>query len=146
MAGCADRNADSLLLSALRISVLRHPLLAAWVVVLALAMRLLVPPGYMVGNSAAGSIGIEPCSGMSTPIMTMATMAAHHGHRQDGSGHEQPCAFAGLAMASLAGCDAPQVAAVHILVVAATPFLAVASGGLPAPPFLWPPLRGPPVH
>ena len=86
-------------------------MLSAWVIALALLMKLLVPAGFMPVVSEGG-ITIEICAGTVPARTSMepgmaAGMAAtmpgmHHqdqSDHQDGSDHqgrEMPCAFAGL--------------------------------------------------
>lgn len=58
--------------TAVRLYLLRHRLLANWLVAIALAMKVLVPSGDMLAAST-GSITIELCSGYSPQEMSMAT-------------------------------------------------------------------------
>ncbi|MEG3164390.1 hypothetical protein U1701_07270 [Sphingomonas sp. PB2P19] len=134
-------------MAALRHHLLRHRLLAAWFVAAALLMKMLVPTGYMASVSA-GSITIELCSGYGPqkPVVAMPGMT-HHPDDEGQHGREMPpCAFAGLSAPSLAGAD-PLLLAVAIAFVLATIFRIVVRPALPgAPPYLRPPLRGPPAH
>ena len=93
-------------MTGLRQHLLRHRALAAWLVALALLMKVLVPTGYMLGTSA-GTITVELCSGYGPMKMTMPTpgMAHHGGDKSNHGKAEQPCAFSGLSAPSLAAAD-----------------------------------------
>lgn len=123
---------------AIRRLFLSYPLLAGWLCVAALAMKLLVPTGYMIANEG-GHIAITLCPGVAPPIagsagMDMMTpdhvMSGHSMPDHDPStGHgkmEMPCAFSGLSAQALASVDA-------ILLVAAIAFV-VAIGVRPVRP------------
>jgi hypothetical protein len=128
-----------------RRSLLQHRLLAAWLVAAALAMKLLVPAGYMPMLSS-GSITLELCSGYEPPKMAMAMpgMPGKQGHEDKQGKMDMPCPFAGLTMPGLVGADA-------ILLIAAISFImALGFPATPLPPLrrithLRPPLRGPPT-
>ena len=128
-----------------RRSILLHRQLAVWLVAAALAMKLLVPAGYMPMVSA-GSITLELCSGYEPQTMAMAMpgMPGKYGH-EDGHGKaEMPCAFGGLAMPGLAGAD-PILFIVAIAFIMALGFLVTP---LPSPgrtTRLRPPSQGPPT-
>lgn len=116
---------------------------------LALAMKILIPPGFMPGTSLAQPLVL--CPGQApmpmTSGMAMASMGhgSHHdsdGHSHDGNDH--PCTFAGLGATALAadlhGPLLSPVPAVRAPALAA--LYAVASGrGMAAPP---PPSHAPP--
>ena len=151
-------------MSALRRLILSRPLLMGWLCVAALAMKLLVPSGYMISGEGS-HVAIILCSGvapqMAAPPMMGAPMAAspdmsmgnhvmadHVMPEHDpATGHgkpELPCAFSGLSAQALKGVDA-------ILLVAAIAFV-MAIGIRPVrplvrarAPYLRPPLRGPPI-
>lgn len=130
----------------------RFPLVLA--LLLALAVRLLVPSGFMPVVTAGG-VTIVPCSGMGPSIGTGPTMIAsphhmgedrHHPASQDTSGKsESPCAFAGLGMPAMGGADPVQIAAALTFVLALAFIAAVASTSR-LPTHLRPPLRGPPLR
>ena len=130
----------------------------AAIAVLALAMKLLTPPGYMPGTSLAQPIVLCPAQdGMAMSHEAMAptatsgmSMAMHHGdgHGPSKAPHdnsEHSCAFAGLAGAPLAaGFDNPVpapiiAAATHAV---ATGHTATPGRGMAAPP---PPSHAPPL-
>jgi len=120
---------------------------------LALAVRLLVPSGFMP-VFAQGSLSIVPCSGLGPiePIAAGMSGSSHHmdagttrhpGKEQGGKA-EAPCAFAGTAMPAVGGADPAQLAAALVAIL----ILGFARTSLAAPrrpARLRPPLRGPPV-
>jgi hypothetical protein len=135
----------------LRRLILGHRRVAALLCVAALALRLLVPGGYMVAEQS-GRITITLCpTTVPQPVrsMTMAMPGMHgempdHGKQQDHGKAEMPCAFSGLSAQALGAAD-------PILVVAAIAFI-MAAGLQRARPrairrasYLRPPLRGPPA-
>lgn len=128
-----------------RRSIMQHRALAVWLVAAALAMKLLVPAGFMPVASA-GSITFELCTGYGPQKMTMAMpgMAGKQGQQEGQGKMEMPCPFAGLSMPGVTGAD-------PLLLIAAIAFV-LALGLLitPRPLFgrmvyLRPPLRGPPT-
>ena len=141
------RRKDAGVIEAMRSRSRGHRMLALAVVACALALRLLVPQGWMPVADGHG-FRLTLCSGsgpMEMPTASMPGMAGHH----DDSGHgqpaaEHPCAFANLGLAL----------AEPVLAVFAAPLLssseaidpkplAIAIGhGLAAPP---PPSTGPPL-
>lgn len=81
------------------------------VALLALTLKLLVPPGFMPGTSLAQPIVLCPDQGP-MPMMAMMDHAGHHHPMapHDKAGH--PCAFAGVGAAVLAPyLDGPRLAA-----------------------------------
>lgn len=109
----------------------------AWLAVLALAVRLLVPTGYMPAVSH-GHVAIVACPGV----------AAMPGHDRHGdaphAGFEQPCAFAALAAPVTAAVDAVLLV-VALAIVAARALRPIAQPWRDAGLRWRPPLRGPPV-
>jgi hypothetical protein len=107
---------------------------------LALAINVLVPQGFMVGAGQAGP-AIEICTGAGPLVVTPTS--DQHGHKTGGT-HGEACAFAGHGVASappiLAVIARPEIPAS----APNAPRLAdLAPGrGLAAPP---PPSRGPPL-
>lgn len=130
----------------LRAFFLRHPALAALLVVGALCMRVLVPSGYMIGQNSK-VFTIQLChDGLDGPapkqmVIPMKSGSSDMGDRQ-GKGD---CPFSALSMASVSGADAALLVAALAFVLALG-FVALE----PAPPgrifHLRPPLRGPPLH
>lgn len=121
----------------------RHKALALAVLACALALRMLVPQGWMAVSDNHG-LRFVLCSGTGPLEMTMAMpgMAGHH----DQSGHDRPMqdhpnAFANLGLALI---EPMLIEPLLLAAVALEPkALTVAIGrGLAAPP---PPSTGPPI-
>lgn len=113
------------------------------VAVLALAMRVLIPAGYMVSPTAASPFDLVICTGQGAKVVDAGKDQSPAGDEQ-GQTHHAPCAFAGLGVAAAP----PVLATVEIPFQTATaPGRAdlrqgLAPGrGLAAPP---PPATGPP--
>ncbi len=113
---------------------------------LALAMRLLVPTGFMLAPAAAGGLpNLVICTGqgpMAMPGMTMAMSGADHDKHDSNDTGGHPCAFAAAGVAielpALLLPALPPVAALAVLPA----FGLIRPGlGLAAPP---PPQTGPP--
>lgn len=127
----------------LRRLVLRHPLLAGWLVALTLAMKLLVPAGFMPMVSGH-SITISICSGYAPMPMAMPGMK---GHANPDGHHDRtvtPCAFGELTMPGLAGAD-PVLLAAALVFILALGFMILAVRARKAPSRLRPPAIGPPI-
>jgi hypothetical protein len=139
----AGRRKGLRVIETMRSGSMRHKALALAVLACALAMRLLVPQGWMPVSDGHG-LRFVLCSGTGPMEMTMAMpgMASHH----DPSGHDRsmqdhPNAFANL------GLTLAEPMIVKPLLLAAVALepkpLTVAIGrGLAAPP---PPSTGPPL-
>lgn len=126
-------------MSELRRYLRSRPWLAALVIAAALALRVLVPAGFMP-TVADGRVTLTLCSGVApAPMVRMPGMMHHEG----GDRAQSPCAFADLALPMSGGAD-------PVLLVAALAFvMAVAVRRVvPLAPRafarLRPPLRGPP--
>jgi hypothetical protein len=134
-------------MSSLRALTARYARLALVLVVLALAIKALVPPGYMISSTGERFLTVTICSDASGTPKQMRIAIPYKD--ETGSGHaeaadkSQPCAFSGLGHAALGGAD-------PVLLAAALAFiLLVGLAPLRTPPardiaFLRPPLRGPP--
>lgn len=125
--------------------VLNNPALAGFVLALALVMKLLMPAGFMptVDN---GHIVISICSGTGPMKVVMTIPGMEHGEGEDSGHHnkaEQPCAFTGLSLSSLAAADVVLLTAA-IMFILALGMRPVAPLVTAATPYLRPPLRGPP--
>lgn len=136
---------------ALRALIRRTPALAALVFAAALAVKLLVPAGFMPVVSAGG-ITLAICDGAGPA--TLAPMAhampphdGHHGKSQhDHAGKaDGACPYAGLTLAGMPGADPIQLT-IALTFVLATGLLLATTPVIAAPRFLRPPLRGPPVR
>ncbi|WP_231420414.1 MULTISPECIES: hypothetical protein [unclassified Sphingomonas] len=150
----------------LRRLALSHRYLAAMLCVAALAMKLLVPSGYMV-SSEHGRIAITLCSGMTPQDMTAQGMTAQAvapqaiampGMHDDGAGSamshdrstkhdkaEMPCAFSSLTAHALESVDLVlRIAAIAFAMALAWRYVRPLPRALTR--YLRPPLRGPPAY
>jgi hypothetical protein len=124
-----------------------HRRFALMLVALALAIRALVPAGYMVGGQAT-TLTISVCADASGAQQFRQIVVPHDGkgtpsgqndHGKDGGA----CSWSSLAMGALTGADSALLALALAFIVALgfTPTTVRA----PAPAaYLRPPLRGPP--
>ena len=148
--------ASSRLVFALRRHVLAHRHLATLICVAALALKLLIPSGYMI-SAEHGRIAITICSGFApqtiSPVTSRdmdLTMPEMHGDmadqgKSDEHGRtEMPCAFSSLSAHALAAVD-PVLLIAAIAFVMAVGSRAVGSPRLALTPHLRPPSQGPPV-
>lgn len=131
----------------LRAFFLRHRATAFAVIALALAMKVLLPAGTMVGGSAH-MLTVQICDGYGDAAHDAALSVAIpiKGHSDTGKGgpDHQACPFSALGHAALTGADPVLLAAAlaFILVLG----LAASIAPAPRPQFrLRPPLRAPPV-
>lgn len=131
-------------MAAFRHHLLRHRLLAAWLVAASLLMKVLVPTGYMASVSS-GSITIELCSSYGPQKMVAAMPGmTHHPDKKEHGKAESPCAFASLSASSLTAAD-PLILALAFAFIISTVFRGTARRVTTPPAFLRPPLRGPPA-
>ena len=140
-------------MEAARRLVHRHVRLAALLIALALCVKVLVPTGFMPVLSAGG-VTFQPCPDAGPAVVPAAGIMpgmamADHGADHDGTpdGHaapEMPCAFAGLAVPSLAAVD-PVVLAIAVAGMLATVFRLPDRVPARRVAHLRPPLRGPPT-
>jgi hypothetical protein len=131
-------------MNALRTFLRNHRRLSALIVALALAMKVLVPVGYMIGQQGKVlTVGI--CADASGAKMTRQIVLPQTGHAHEHAKADTTCPYAALGMATLSGVD-PVLRVLglgYILALAFAPVRPV----LPTEPlFLRPPLRGPPAH
>ena len=131
----------------LRAFVDRYRLLAVVLVALALAIKAIVPAGYML-HQRGTVITVEICADASGAALKQQIVIPPAGG--EGSASETPakafatCPYAALSFAALAGADVVLLAAALAFILA----LGFAAASLPAPrriAFLRPPLRGPPA-
>jgi hypothetical protein len=129
-------------------------MLAAWLIALAVLMKVAVPAGYMP-VVADGRVTLAICTGMAppkAPIVHSGTHMAAHAMPQDHAGHEapevprhdMPCAFAGLSAPAVAAADVLMLAAAIAFVIASGLVRQVAPCTAPRR-HVRPPLRGPPI-
>lgn len=136
----------------------RH-LLVAGLIAFALAMKVLVPAGYMFNPGATGALLVicpnaNPGMNLDHRPDAHAVHAAHHGDgmvhdaHHDGDGHgdhgsDNTCPYSLMPMASLSGVDGVLLA-VALVFILALGFARLACPRLVPAPYLRPPLRGPP--
>lgn len=124
-----------------------HRAFALALVCLALAMKALVPAGYMPGQGSR-LLTVSICADASGEALTrQIAVPARPGETQNHAGEHKSggtCAFSSLAMAGLAGADALLLAGAFAFILA----LGFTATPTPAPrrtTHLRPPLRGPPL-
>lgn len=134
-------------MSRLKALTRKHARLSLGLLVLALAIKALLPAGFMVSATDERFLTVTICADASGTTKQM--QIALQGKDDIGGDHSevpdkgQPCAFSGLGHAALGGVD-------PALLVAAIAFILVARHALLRSPalgdiaFLRPPLRGPP--
>lgn len=126
----------------LRLWLVRHPALAAAVLVAALALRVAVPAGFMpLFDHGRAVIAICSGSGPSTLSIAMPGMA----HQPEDGTAKSRCAFADLALPAISGTDPIQLAEV-LLHILALGLLFAAAIPLRTLPRLTPPATGPPAR
>lgn len=143
-------------MTAIRRLSLKHRPFALWLVLMVLAVKLLVPAGFMVGV-VDGRVGLQICSGfgpvvaapmMAHHAMATGTMSEHadggHGKADGHSAVDMPCPFAALAHGVAMPVD-PLLLAMALAFVMALGVAAVRRAVPRSQPFLRPPLRGPPL-
>ncbi|MFA5963122.1 MAG: DUF2946 family protein [Sphingomonas sp.] len=129
-------------MSSLRRLVHAHVAVVAILIALTLAMRIIVPAGFMPSLSS-GTLTITVCTGTSHETMELAIAGMKKG---DAGQHEKQsrCAFADLALPWLSAVDPIQLAAA-ITFIMAMAFFVTPALRLVRARRAWPPLRGPPL-
>jgi hypothetical protein len=131
----------------LRIFLRRYPALAIALLAMTLAVKALVPAGYMLApDSKSLSLTVTVCTGIDTMQKTIE-IPVHKS--QDGkSSHEKagdsPCAFTALSHAPIGGADGILLALALLFVITAG-FASITPNMAQTWRRLWPPLRGPPI-
>lgn len=120
------------------------PLLAVWLVALALLMKVAVPAGFMA-SADGGGLTVQFCTadGVRTVLLTADGQIKNPDAPQPDSTANSPCAFAGHGAALLSGAY-PVLLAVAIAFIIATGLRAAKIAPQPLPFFLRPPAIGPP--
>ncbi|MGF7156016.1 hypothetical protein [Novosphingobium gossypii] len=137
-------------MQAVRRLILARSQLAALICIAALALRVLIPAGYMISDDARKS-QITLCSGIVQQQQEMATgepdtdhtMPEHDKSKEHGKA-EMPCAFSSLATQALGGAGAILLDAALAVVAGRALHASPPTAIFPAP-YLRPPLRGPPL-
>jgi hypothetical protein len=134
-------------MSNLRAFSQRFARLTLVLVMLALAVKALVPAGYMIAATSERFLTVTICADASgTPKQMRIAIPDKNeasGDHSEAADKAQPCAFSGLGHAALGGADPLLLAAAlaFILLVGLAPLRALPARDIP---FLRPPLRGPP--
>lgn len=131
-------------MTALRSLVLRHRLLALWLVLGALCLRMVVPAGFMVAPESK-VLTIRICvDSLDHDAIARIAIPVKGTTSKTGSAAKSECAFSSLGMAATGGADAVQLALAlaFILLLGFSPTPAPRPRRLSR---LRPPLRGPPL-
>ncbi|MBQ1497614.1 MAG: hypothetical protein IIZ38_04795 [Sphingomonas sp.] len=131
-------------MGAWRVFLKEHRWLALWLIAAALAVKALVPQGYMLADSGGKTLTVAICDGNGPATMTIdVPMAPDHAKAPDGTKQDGGCAYSSLGHAMTGGAD-------PVLLLAAIAFL-LALGFAPAAQpmirrraFAQPPAQGPP--
>lgn len=134
-------------MSALRALIRDHARLMLVLLALALAMKAVMPSGFMLSAGGERFLTVTICSDVNGSFKQMQIAIPDKGSggdHSDAASKGQPCAFAGLGHAALGGVDPVLLAAAiaFILLVGVAPLQTLPARDIP---FLRPPLRGPPA-
>lgn len=128
-------------MSSVRTLIHRYPALAALLVLWAIAIKAVVPAGYMVGT---GTIAMVLCDEGRGAAVTKAVAVPMKQGLPAGD-HDKPgCAFTALGMA-MTGSAGPALLALAIAWAVVTGLAPDAPARPRRAPWLRPPLRGPPA-
>lgn len=132
-------------MGALRIFFRQHRVLAFALVMLALALKAVVPTGFMI-EAGARTVTVLVCHDASGGTGTRQIALPARSGQNDALGKvaNETCPYAGLSMASLGGAD-PVVLALALAFIVALGFRPIAVRHAGPVSYLRPPLRGPPV-
>ena len=121
------------------------PLLAAWLVALALLMKVLVPAGFMASLNADGII-VQLCTanGVQTMVLTADGQIKSPDAPQSDSAMDSPCVFSGHGAPLLSGAD-PVLLAVALAFIMLAGLRPAKIAPLSQPFYLRPPAIGPPL-
>ena len=131
-------------MQAARHLIRNHARLALLLAVIALAIKFVVPAGYMPSAQGHG-FAVTICTGMGLKTVSLAGDNRAPTQHDSSDRDMQPCAFAGLGLLATGSIDPPSlVAALRHAALVALFFLPLAFPQSRA--FLRPPLRGPPAR
>lgn len=137
-------------MSRLRAFFLKHSWLVAMLVALALAMKLLIPAGFMLGQSGARTLTVLICADSPGHAVTKQIIVARSGARSGpGDNGKQvaadgACPFTALGHGLIGGADPVQLA-LALLFILALAFAPLVPARARPVLHLRPPLRGPPA-
>lgn len=135
-------------MNALRAFLFRHYVVAMLAVAAALAVKAIIPTGYMLGEpSGTRTITVMLCADQNASAMKIVLPTGDAGQSRSDTSHkakDSPCAFGALAAAGLSGADETllAVALEHVIALGFAPITAPVLQGFF---LLRPPLRGPPT-
>lgn len=123
-----------------------HRWLALWLIAAALAVKALVPAGYMLADTGGKTLTMAICDGSGPATMTIAIpMDPDHAKPGDNGKQDGGCAWSGLGHAMLGGAD-PVLLLAAIAFLLALGFAPAASPVLRRRAFAQPPSQGPPTR
>ena len=125
-------------------ALIRMPLAAVMLAMLALAMRALVPAGYMPSAEPGRMFAVVMCEGTGGTRTVSLHIPADGKQGKASDSTAMPCAFAALAQAALDGPPAPAVAIILRVAPAILPAF-LPSFVARAPLTTGPPATGPPA-
>jgi hypothetical protein len=131
-------------MNTLRAFVLRHRAMAFAVIALGMAMKAVIPTGYMVGGDAR-TLTVRICDGYADASQAVAIAVKGHGDAGKTAHDQQACPFSGLGHAGLTGADPVLLAAALAFIL----LLGITAPVVPGPrpvSRLRPPLRAPPAY
>ncbi|MBB4857654.1 hypothetical protein HNO88_000965 [Novosphingobium chloroacetimidivorans] len=132
---------------ALRQTLLQHRSLALWLIALALAMKALVPGGFMLREESQ-AITIAICGDASGAHLTRQIVVPQRETPQERAAQHTKsaaCPFSALDMAGTPGAD-PVLLGLALAFILAVGLAPRAVLRLPTRAYLRPPLRGPPLE
>jgi hypothetical protein len=127
---------------ALRSFLRDHRRLAACLIALALAMKALVPAGYMLG-ATAHVLTVEVCADSQGKHLTQLIVVPGESTPADHAKSDGPCAWSALGIAALGGADLALLA-LALAFILLLGFAPTAPAPRSRAHHLRPPLRGPP--
>jgi len=130
-------------MNCLRAFFLRHRAMAFAVIALAMAMKALIPAGYMVGGDTH-TLTVRICDGYADAAAPVAIAIKGHGDAGKTAPDHQACPFSGPGHAGLTGAD-PILLAVALAFILLLGFAAPVFAGPRPLSRLRPPLRAPPA-
>lgn len=132
----------------LRLLIRHHARPVLVFLALALAVKALVPAGFMLSPGTERFLTVTICADASGVPKQMRIALPEkdvaHGDQAEAADKGQPCAFSGLGHVAL-GCADPLLLAAALAFILLIGFAPLRAPPARAIPFLRPPLRGPPI-
>ena len=124
----------------------RHRTAALWLFALALLVKAVVPAGYMVGQSDVRTFDIIICSDPTGRFITQKLVVPFDskGQHDGDQAAKGDCAFTALGHAAAPATN-PTLLLAAIVFILALGFTGLPAPTLRHPPYIRPPLRGPPA-